>query len=89
MGDTSETNTKVLSQEMFFLVYIEKNHFLRDMGPCPRYCHIFLKRKACWEVLYGQTCLNFLEDNCHNMEEHKKVRYALKKNYARAYYLPI
>ena len=64
---------------------IEKNHFLRDtLSP-----GTVTKERHIGEVLYGQTRLNFLEDNCHNMEEHKKVRYALKKNYARAYYLPI
>ena len=46
MGDTSETNTKVLSQELFFrcgstkkTAYTE-NHYMRDMDPFPRYCHI-------------------------------------------------
>ena len=40
MGDTSETNTKVLSQELFLGVValkmpIQKNHYLRDKGPFP------------------------------------------------------
>ena len=91
MGDTSETNTKVLSQEFFFGVValktpVQKNHYLRDMG----YCHIFLKRKECWgSLVWPNPRLNFLEDNCHNMEEHKKVRNAWKNHYARAYYLTI
>ena len=64
MGDTSETNTKVLSQEMFFFgvvlkMPIEKNHFLRDMGPLPRYCHIFFKRKACWGSLVWPNSFKF------------------------------
>ena len=57
MGDTSETNTKVLSRELFLGVValktpIQKNHYLRDMGPFPRYCHIC-------EIFVGcaQTCL--------------------------------
>ena len=58
MGDTSETNTKVLSQEMFFFgvvlkMPVEKNHFLRDMGPFPRYCHIFFKKKG----MLGKSCM--------------------------------
>ena len=45
MGDTSETNTKALSREFFLGVVAlkrlyGKNHYLRDMGPFPRYCHI-------------------------------------------------
>ena len=45
MEDTSETNTKVLSRELFLGVValkmpIQKNYYLRDMGPFPRYCHI-------------------------------------------------
>ena len=46
MGDTSETNTKVLSQELFLGVValnmpIQKNHYVHDMGPFPGiYCHI-------------------------------------------------
>ena len=42
MGDTSETNSKVLSQELFLGVVAlktQKNHYLRDMGPFPRHCH--------------------------------------------------
>ena len=45
MGDTSETNTKVLSRELALGVIalktpIQKNHYLRDKGPFPRYSHI-------------------------------------------------
>ena len=41
MGDTSETNTKVLSRECFYRcgMPIQKNHYMRDMGPFPRCCH--------------------------------------------------
>ena len=58
MGDTSETNTKVLSQELFFGVValktpIQKNHYLRDMGPFPGYCHIFKKKKG----MLGKSCM--------------------------------
>ena len=48
MGDASETNIKVLFRELFFLgvvalkMPIQKNHYMRDMGPFPRYCHICL-----------------------------------------------
>ena len=47
MGDTSETNTKVFSRELFLgevalETPIQKNHFMRDMGPFPRYGHIML-----------------------------------------------
>ena len=45
MGDTSETNMKVLSRELLQGVValktpIEKNHYMLDMGPFPRYCHM-------------------------------------------------
>ena len=38
MGDTTETNTKVLSGEVFSGVValqtpIQKNHYMREMGP--------------------------------------------------------
>ena len=38
---------KVLSQELFLGVvalktHIQKNHYMRDMGPFPRYGHIML-----------------------------------------------
>ena len=47
MRDTSETNTKVLSRELFLGVValkmpIQKNHYMRNMGPFPRYGHIVL-----------------------------------------------
>ena len=47
MGDTSETNTNVLSLELFFRCGSTKNaytenHYMRDMGPFPRYGHIML-----------------------------------------------
>ena len=47
MGDTSETNTKVLSQELFLGVValkrlaISKNHYLRNKDPFLRYGHIY------------------------------------------------
>ena len=45
MGDTSETNTKVLSQELFLCVValktpIQKNHYLRDKVPFRKSGHI-------------------------------------------------
>ena len=45
MGDTSETNIKHLFQELFFRcgstkAPIQKNHYLRDKDPFPRYGHI-------------------------------------------------
>ena len=48
MGDTSETNTKVLSRELVLGVValkmpIQKNHYLRDKGPFPRYSHNYIK----------------------------------------------
>ena len=47
MGDTTETNTNVLSRELLVGVValqtpIQKNHYMRDMGPFPRYCHIIM-----------------------------------------------
>ena len=47
MGDTSETNTKVVSGELFFGVValttpIQKIHYMRDKDPFPRYRHILL-----------------------------------------------
>ena len=43
MGDTSETNTKVLSGELFLGVValktpIQNNNYMHDMGPIHRYC---------------------------------------------------
>ena len=51
MGDTSETNTKVLSRELFLGVValkmtIQKNHYLSDMGSFPRYCHIMKGQRS-------------------------------------------
>ena len=51
LGDTSETNTKVLSRELFLGVValktpIQKNHYLHSMGPFPRYCHIYIYTKS-------------------------------------------
>ena len=42
VGDTSETNTKVLSPELILGVValktpIQKNHYMLDLGPFPRY----------------------------------------------------
>ena len=41
------STTKVLSRELFLGVValktpIQKNHYMRDMGPFPRYCHIYM-----------------------------------------------
>ena len=52
MGDTSETNTKVLSRELFLGVVstktpISKNHYLRDKDPFLRYGHIYLSFCNC------------------------------------------
>ena len=43
MGDTTKTNTKVMSGELVLGVValqtpIQKNHYMREMGPFPRYC---------------------------------------------------
>ena len=51
MGDTSETNTKVLSRELVSSVValktpIQKNHYLRDKGPFARYSHIYVTGSA-------------------------------------------
>ena len=50
MGDTSETNTNDLSRELVLgevalktPIQIQKNHYLRDIGPFPRYCHILFE----------------------------------------------
>ena len=45
MGDTTETNKKVLSGELFLGAValqtpIQKNHYMRDKVPFPRYCQI-------------------------------------------------
>ena len=40
MGDTSETNTKVLSRELFLGAPIQKNHYLRNKVPFPKSGHI-------------------------------------------------
>ena len=50
MGDTSETNTKVLSRELFLGVValktpIQKNHYLRDKVPFRKSGHTV--RDAC------------------------------------------
>ena len=47
MGDTFESNTKVLSRELFLGVValktpIQKNHYLRDKDPFLRYGHIII-----------------------------------------------
>ena len=59
MGDTTETNTKVLSGEFFLGVValqtpIQKNNYMHDMGPFPRYCHIVCT-KLCNLVTYGSN----------------------------------
>ena len=45
MGDTTETNKKVCLEKCFLGVValpmpIQKNYYMREMGPFPRYCHI-------------------------------------------------
>ena len=49
MGDASETNIKVLFRELLLFLGvvalkmpIQKNHYMRNMGPFPRYCHMFI-----------------------------------------------
>ena len=47
MGDTSETNTKVLSRELFLGVValktsIPQNHYLRDKVPFLKSGHIYI-----------------------------------------------
>ena len=47
MGDTSETNTKVLSPRIVFRcgstkTPIQKNHYLRDKVPFPKSGHILV-----------------------------------------------
>ena len=46
MGDTFETNTKVLSRDLFLSVVAlkppkQKFIIMRDLGPFLRYCHIY------------------------------------------------
>ena len=61
-----ETNTKVLSRELFLGVValktpIQKTHYLRDMGPFSRYCHIwsiFANRSK--RIKYLQDLLEFV-----------------------------
>ena len=50
MGDTSETNTKVLSRELFLGVValktpIPQNHYLRDKVPFLKSGHIYVGSK--------------------------------------------
>ena len=50
MGDTTEANKKVLSGELFLGVEllqtpIQKNQYMRDKVPFPRYCHICIPSK--------------------------------------------
>ena len=47
MGDTSETNINVLSGELFLgvvalIMPLQKNHYMHDMGPFPRYFFYFV-----------------------------------------------
>ena len=63
MGDTSETNTKVLSRELFLGVValktpIPQNHYLRDKVPflksghiCQYVCHVL-------KFVGGITCMH-------------------------------
>ena len=52
MGDTSETNTKVLSRELFLGVValktpIPQNHYLRDKVPFLKSGHIYIIMCMC------------------------------------------
>ena len=58
MGDTSETNTKVLSQEIFFFgvvlkMPIEKNLFFAPHGPFYQVLSHIFKKKG----MLGKSCM--------------------------------
>ena len=66
MGDTSETNTKVLSRELFVAVAAlktpkQKNHYLREMVLFPKYCHIyifFVDKRSLNQVVFSDKYYN-------------------------------
>ena len=72
MGDTSETNTKVLSRELFFRcgstkTPIQKNHYLRDKVPFPKSGHQYplcsmFREKVLMLIPLSNLQLSYLEE---------------------------